>query len=82
MVLRATGADQFTIRYGAMMIARERSASKGRADDDPAARRRRGRSLAILAALLTLAGLFYAVSMVRVAETLARRDAGRPPAAP
>lgn len=47
-----------------------------------AARRRRQRSVALLIALLSLSGLFYAVSMVRISEMLAVRSAARPAVAP
>lgn len=45
-------------------------------------RRRRNRSVVILAALLALVGLFYAISMARVGQQLANRQEALRAAAP
>ena len=44
------------------------SAPMSRADSDLLARGRRGRNLAMLAGLLALAVLFYAIAMVKMAK--------------
>jgi hypothetical protein len=41
----------------------------GPTDDATLARRRRGRNLAMLVVLLALAALFYAIAMVKLAQT-------------
>jgi hypothetical protein len=42
-----------------------------RAETDALAKRRRGRNIALLVALLALAALFYAIAMVKMAQTVA-----------
>jgi hypothetical protein len=39
-----------------------------REESDALAKRRRGRNIALLVALLALAGLFYAIAMVKMAQ--------------
>jgi hypothetical protein len=51
-----------------MTTSRSEPAPLTRAESDALAKRRRGRNIALLVALLALAALFYAIAMVKMAQ--------------